>query len=61
METSSPLFKGATRPACIGGVPPPGICAQYRRHFAFGNLDLDSFDFDYAYHAFLFEDRRRQR
>ena len=21
METSSPLFKGATRPACIGGVP----------------------------------------
>ena len=21
METSSPLFKGATRPACLGGVP----------------------------------------
>ena len=21
METSSPLFKGATRPACVGGVP----------------------------------------
>ena len=59
METSSPLFKGATR--LHRGRSPPGICAQYRRHFAFGNLDLDSFDFDYAYHAFLFEDRRRQR
>ena len=57
METSSPLFKGATRPACIGGVP----LQVFVLNIGFGNLDLDSFDFDYAYHAFLFEDRRRQR